>query len=163
MPPDVASFRNAIAHAEFVYTPRPDPMAGDLRMSWGIAILLVALNYSRSKKSTFQKLQFLAHAVRVEEGREEVLGLVSGKYKPSEVSVRVEPALNRAVQFAHAMKLVVIEKGVSISLTDEGAKVAASIESDGDVLKEEIGFLKAVAPKMTDALMKRVWRLEDLL
>ncbi|SFX96700.1 hypothetical protein SAMN04244548_02356 [Paracoccus pantotrophus] len=77
--------------------------------------------------------------------------------------MRVEPALNRSVQFAHAMKLVEIEKGTSITLTDEGAKVATAIECDGDILKEEIGFLKVVAPKMTDALMKRVWRLEDLL
>lgn len=161
--PDTRLFRSAISAAKFIYTPRPDPMAGDLRMSWGIGILLIALQYSRAKKSNFQKLQFLAHAVRVEEGREEVLGLVSGRFKPSEVSVRVEPALNRAVQFAHAMKLIEIEKGTSITLSDEGAKVAAAIERDGDVLKEEIGFLKVVAPKMTDALMKRVWRLDDLL
>lgn len=161
--PDSSLFRNAISSAKFLYTPRPDPMAGDVRMSWGIGILLIALHHSRAKKSNFQKLQFLAHAVRLEEGREEVLGLVSGKYRPSDVSVRVEPTLNRAVQFAHAMKLVEIEKGTSITLTDEGAKAAAAIERDGDVLKEEIGFLKVVAPKMTDALMKRVWRLEDLL
>jgi len=161
--PDEPLFRYAISAAKFVYTPRPDPMAGDLRMSWGISILLIALHHSRAKKSNFQKLQFLAHAVRVEEGREEVLGLVSGRYKPSEVSVRVEPALNRAVQFAHAMNLIEIEKGTSITLTDEGAQTAAAIERDGDVLKEEIIFLKVVAPRMTDALMKRVWRLEDLL
>lgn len=155
--------RHAILGGAFTYTSRPDPMPGDLRMSWGIAVLILALFYSRAKKSNFQKLQFMAHAVRLPEGREEVRGLLSGKYKPTEVSVRVEPSLNRAVALAHALKLVKIEKGTSISLTDDGEKMAAAIVKGDDTLKEEVSFLRDVAPKITDALMKRVWRLEDLL
>ena len=41
-------------------------------MSWGIAVLLLSLLNSRGKKANFQKLQFLAHAVRVSEGREDL-------------------------------------------------------------------------------------------
>lgn len=132
-------------------------------MSWGIAMLILALFNSRGKKSNFQKLQFLAHAVRIEEGREEVRGLLSGKYRPVEVSVRVEPYLNRAVSFAHALGLVKIERGVSISLTATGVDVAHELEKASDLLEEERRFLREVAPKMTDELMKRVWRLEDLI
>ena len=50
-----------------------------------------------------------------------------------------------------------------VSLTDAGAKMAKSILEEGESLKEEAKFLSEVAPRMTDALMKRVWRLEDLL
>jgi hypothetical protein len=155
--------RHAILGGAFSYTARPDPIPGDLRMSWGIGVLLVGLFYSRAKKSNFQKLQFLAHAVRLPEGREEVRGLLSGKYKPSEVSVRVEPSLNRAVALAHALKLVNIERGTSVSLTDTGEKIAATIVKDDYTLRAEVLFLSEVAPKMTDALMKNVWRLEGLL
>jgi hypothetical protein len=105
----------------------------------------------------------MAHAVRLPEGREEVRRLLSGEYKPTEVSVRVEPSLNRAVALAYALKLVEIEKGTSVSLTDAGEKIAEAIVKDEDTLREEVSFLREVAPKMTDALMKRVWRLEDLL
>lgn len=155
--------RDAILGGAFTFTARPDPMPGDLRISWGIAVLLLTLFYSRAKKSNFQKLQFLSHAVRLPEGREEVRGLLSGEYKPTEVSVRVEPSLNRAVALAHALKLVKIEKGTSVCLTDTGAKMVSTIVNGDDTLKEEISFLREVSPKMTDALMKRVWRLEDLL
>lgn len=158
-----SSLRQAILSGAFTYTARPDPMPGDLRMSWGMAVLLLALFYSRAKKSNFQKLQFMSHAVRLPEGREEVRGLLSGEYRPTEVSVRIEPSLNRAVALAHALKLVKIDKGTSVSLTDAGEKMAAAIVEDDDTLKEELSFLREVAPKMTDALMKRVWRLEDLL
>ncbi|WP_434721373.1 hypothetical protein [Mesorhizobium sp. RIZ17] len=157
------SLRNTILGGAFTYTARPDPMPGDLRMSWGIAVLVLTLFYSRTKKSNFQKLQFMAHAVRLPEGREEVRGLLSGEYRPTDVSVRVEPSLNRAVALAHALKLVKIERGTSVSLTDTGEKMASAIVKGDDTLKEEVSFLREVAPKMTDALMKRVWRLEDLL
>lgn len=157
------SLRNTILGGAFTYTARPDPMPGDLRMSWGIAVLVLTLFYSRAKKSNFQKLQFMAHAVRLPEGREEVRGLLSGEYRPTDVSVRVEPSLNRAVALAHALKLVKLERGTSVSLTDTGEKMASAIVKGDDTLKEEVSFLREVAPKMTDALMKRVWRLEDLL
>ena len=154
--------RQTILRGPFTYTARPDPVSGDLRMSWGIAVLLLALFFSRAKKSTFQKLQFLAHAVRLPEGREEVRGLLSGDYKPSEVSVRIEPSLNRAVAMAHALKVVKLERGVSVSLTSTGEQVAAAIVEDHETLLEEVAFLREVAPKMTNALMKRVWRLDYL-
>lgn len=161
--PHESNLREVILDGAFTYTTRPDPMPGDLRMSWGIAMLVLALFYSRAKKSNFQKLQFMAHAVRLPEGREEVRGLLSGKYKPIDVTVRVEPSLNRAVALAHALKLVTVEKGTSVLLTDKGVKMADAIIKDNDTLKEEASFLHDVAPQMTDVLMKRVWRLEDLL
>ena len=131
-------------------------------MSWGIAILLLALLSSRSKKSSFQKLQFLAHAVRIPEGRDDVRSLLGGKLRPLEVSVQVEPWLNRAVAFAHAMKLVSVEKGKSVVLTARGIEVAKSIISNKDILLEEHKFLSEVAPKLTDMLMTKIWRMEDL-
>lgn len=156
-------FRNAVLSGTFTYTPRPDPVPADLRMSWGLAVLLLALLYSKGKKSNFQKLQFLAHSVRLPEGREEVRGLLSGQYRPSDVSVRVEPSLNRAVSLAYGLKLVKIERGVSVTLTDSGKNTAEAIAKAGDLLEEELRFLRDVAPRMTDILMKRVWRLEDLI
>ncbi|UVO40352.1 hypothetical protein KUL72_06860 [Bradyrhizobium arachidis] len=138
-------------------------MPGDLRMSWGMAILILTLFYSRARKSNFQKLQFLAHSIRIPEGREDVRGLLAGEYKPADVSVRVEPSLNRAVALAHALKYVRIEKGTTVSLTDRGIKVAEEILSDDSIFIEERRFLNEVAPRITDALMRRVWRLEDLL
>ncbi len=77
--------------------------------------------------------------------------------------MRVEPSLNRAVAFAHALGMVKIDKGTSILLTDKGAGVAQAIVEQGETLAEEAKFLSEVAPRMTDALMKRVWSLEDLI
>lgn len=122
-----SAFRQAVLGGAFTYTARPEPMPADLRMSWGLAVLLLALFYSRGKKSSFQKLQFLAHAIRLPEGRDEVRGLLSGEYRPADVSVRVEPSLNRAVSLAHGLRWVKIERGVSVVLTSSGVSAVEAI------------------------------------
>lgn len=161
--PNESPFQSALAGATFTFTIRPEPVAGDFRMAWGISVLLLSVFYSRGKKASFQKLQFLAHAVRLKEGREEAVGLIERRYRPLDVSVRVEPWLNRAVAFAHAMGLVTVNKGSTVSLTNGGLQAAELIAVDREVLVDERAFLANVAPKLTDSIMKSVWRGEELL
>jgi hypothetical protein len=156
-------FRQAIKGSTFSFTARPEPVAGDLRMSWGIGILLLSLLYAHGKKGSFQKLQFLAHSVRTPEGREDVQDLMAGKLRVTEVSVRVEPWLNRAVSYAHGLGFVDVTKGKSVSLTEKGREVATALEADKTVFKEEREFLADVAKKLTEAQLTRIWRMEDLL
>jgi hypothetical protein len=153
----------AILTGPFSFNARPEPVAGDLRMSWGIAVLLLGLLNSRGKRASFQKLQFLAHSVRIAEGRDDVRALLQGKLRPSDISVRVEPWLNRAVSFAHALKFISVEKGKSVSLTERGVQVAKEIAASPDMLIEERSYLSEIAPKLTESLLTKVWRMEDLL
>lgn len=147
----------------FSFTHRPEPIAGDLRMSWGLCILLLSLFYCRGKKGNLQKLQLLAHAVRLPEGRADIRAFLKGDLRPTEVAVRVEPWLNRAIAYGHAMKLVSVDKGKTIALLDKGIEVARELETLDALLGEERCFLREAAPKLTEAQLKRVWRMEDLL
>lgn len=161
MPADTAL--KAILRGPFSFTARPEPVAGDLRMSWGIAVLILALLYCRAKKSSFQKLQFLAHAVRLPEGREDVRSMLKGTLHPADVSVRVEPWLNRAVAYAYGLKLVSVDRGKSVALTQAGIQAANAIAQDKELLAEERNFLSEVAPRLTEAQLVKIWRMEDLL
>jgi hypothetical protein len=58
-----ALFRSVVLGGSFTFTNRPDPVPGDLRMTWGIAVLILMLFYSRGKKSNFQKLQWTCHGM----------------------------------------------------------------------------------------------------
>jgi hypothetical protein len=77
--------------------------------------------------------------------------------------VRVEPWLNRAVSFAHALKLISVDRGKSVSLTDKGVEIANAIANNTEVLSEERAFLFEAAPKLTEGLLTKIWRMEDLL
>ena len=157
------SFRQALQGAAFSFTSRPEPVAGDLRMSWGIGILLLSLFYSHGKKGSFQKLQFLAHAVRTRGGRDDVLAMLRGDLRTSDLSVRVEPWLNRAVAFAHGLGLVVVTKGKSVALTDKGREIASAIDANRDIFLEERSFLVEVTKKLTEPQLIKIWRMENLL
>lgn len=114
--PHESPFLEALQGANFSFTARPEPVAGDLRMSWGIAVVLLSLLHSRGKKASFLKLQFLAHSIRTQGSREQVNAVLRGERKTSEVQVRVEPWLNRAVAFAHGLEYVTVSKGKTIAL-----------------------------------------------
>lgn len=156
-------FRKAIEGSRFSFTQRPEPVAGDLRMSWGIGVLLLSLFHANRNKASFQKLQFLAHAVRTAEGREEVRDLMAGNLRAGDVSVRVEPWLNRAVSYANGLGLVNVTKGKSVSLSDKGKDVAETINADKSVFVEERAFLERVAKGLTEVQVSKIWRMEDTL
>jgi len=161
--PRESAFIDAIEGAEFSYTPRPEPIAGDLRMSWGISILLLSLLYSRGQRGSFQKLQFLAHSIRTREGRDDVLSMFAGDLRTSEVSVRVEPWLNRAVNLGHGLGFVNLVKGRTVALTDKGREVATAIDALSESFVEERAFLEKVARRLTEGQLAKIWRMEDLL
>lgn len=138
-------------------------MAGDLRMSWGMGILLLSLFYCHGKKASFQKLQFLAHSIRTRKAREDVRALLGGRLRVGDISVRVEPWLNRAVSYAHGLGFVDVTKGRSAALTDRGREVAGALDADEDIFVEERVFLTEVTKKLTESQLTKIWRLEDLL
>jgi hypothetical protein len=75
----------------------------------------------------------------------------------------VEPWLNRAVSYAHGLGFVDVTKGKAVSLTDKGREVAATLDADRNVFKEEREFLASIVTKLTEAQLTRIWRMEDPL
>ena len=69
MPPD---FLGTLLDGPFELTSRPEPVPGDLRMAWGMALIILILGRSRGKRASLQKLHFMAHSARTKESREEV-------------------------------------------------------------------------------------------
>jgi hypothetical protein len=77
--------------------------------------------------------------------------------------VRVEPWLNRAVAFAKAAGLVVLENGRHVKLTEDGNAALERISSAESVMVEEKAFLAVIAPRATEATIDKVMRMEKLL
>src|ERR1043166_4577806 len=115
-----ASLIDALLDGPFALTPRPEPVPGDLRRAWGIALLILILGSSRGKRASLQKLHFLSHSARMRQTRREVQEVFSGERPPADLVVRVEPWLNRALAFAKGSNLIELEKGKSAKLTDAG-------------------------------------------
>src|SRR5687768_178179 len=104
----------------FRFTERPTPLAGELRPVWRIGLILIILLYSRGQKATLQKLHLLNSVSRSNAPRKAYLRYAEGHAKKDEIIPRIEPSLNRALNFARGQGLLEIEKGKNIKLTAAG-------------------------------------------
>lgn len=141
----------------FTFHKRPTPLPGDLRTTWRIALLLLILFHSRAQKASLQKLHVLNWAARTEASRGLLLRFMSGSAGKDEIVPRIEPSLNRAIDFARGEGLVIVENGKNLKLTDKGVSAAREIGSTGDCLAPEKAFLQ----QMKSFVSER--RIEDLI
>src|SRR5438876_12415673 len=95
----------------FSFERRPAPLPGDLRPAWRIALLLLILFHSRAQKASLQKLHVLNWAARTAGNQKLLLRFMSGAAGKDEIIPRVEPSLNRAINFARGESLVVVQNG----------------------------------------------------
>lgn len=142
---------------------RASPLAGDLRIAWGVAIVLLVVASSRGNRCSFQKLHFLAHAVRTPEARQHALSLLSISSNNLLPMFRVEPWINRAVNFASALGMVSIDGGKSLRLLDGGEGAVSRLSASENILADERAFLRAVRPYATEKNIEEAMRPRNLL
>lgn len=134
----------------FTFTRRPTPLAGDLRPTWRIALIMLILFYSRGKKASLQKLHVLNWACRSVATRSAYSQWVEGRARKDEIIPRVEPSLNRALNLARGEGLIEIDKGKNIKLTAKGITVATKLDEETDCLEAEKIFLRTVKSFTTE-------------
>jgi len=159
MPADLLSL---ILDGPFELQARPEPLPGDLRLAWGIALVVLLLGRSRGKQASLQKLHLLAHSARTRETRRDAERLFSGKLSPAAFVVRFEPWLNRALAFSKAAGLVDLERGKSAKLTAEGVATFDKLTKDEGLLAEEKSFISSIAPLATERNVDKIMRMETL-
>lgn len=157
------SLLNALLDGPFALSRRPIPMPGDLRRTWGIPLVVLILGKSRGKRASIQKLHFLAHSIRTEAARTEVQMVFEGTLKPSDIYVRFEPWLNRAIAFAKGAGLLEMEGGKGAQLTALGLKLFDALYTDNEVFSEEKEFLEIVSVKATERNIEKIMRMESAL
>ncbi len=138
----------------FVFKERPESIPGDLRPLWRIGLVLLMLYAaSRGKRSSFGRLHVLNWALRSDEGRDALLGILKGQLFPGTVVVRIEPSLNRAVDFAHGEGLLKKVGGAHIVLTSHGEAEAKRLFEHKELYVSERDYLEQVGKKLTEKLV----------
>jgi hypothetical protein len=151
---------SALLDGPFTMRSRPEPLPGDLRFAWGVALVVLLLGYSRAQRASLQKLHFLAHSIRTEKTREQAEEVLSGRMRPSDFIVRVEPWLNRAIAFARASELVQLKSGKSVELTTAGRNLFRELSDRTDALQEEKAFLQQARSTATERSIDKIMRME---
>lgn len=148
----------------FTFQERPSPISPDLRIGWRVGILLLFLmDCCRGEKASVGQLHVFNWAILSRRSRSILQKIISGDLLPEMAIVRVEPSLNRAIDYAFGESFVEIEKKdgklkSDIRLTQKGKHLAVAIKNDKDIFKEEKAFMDAIGKGLTKILVTKIFQ-----
>lgn len=144
----------------FVFTPRPKPVPGDLRIAWRLPVTLLGLMHSRGQRASFAKMHVLNDALRSPHSREKLAAIFSGATPAIHWRTRVEPAFSRNLDFMVGEGLLgwtVVQERTGVILTEQGRLAAKAVHAlPTDILAKEREFLEAHAKKITEAFVREL-------
>ncbi|MEA5467206.1 hypothetical protein [Leptothoe sp. PORK10 BA2] len=142
---------------EFSFRDQPVPLQPQLRVIWGLSILVLILHICcRGGRSSVARLHLLNWSLRNNENRERLTELLENRLSPFATLIRCEPGFNRAIEYAIAESLVEVVDGsqnLRIRLLEKGRQLANEIIEE-DCLQAEKAFLREKCVPVTEKLAK---------
>jgi len=146
----------------FSFREQPIPLQPQLRVIWGLSILVLILHICcRRERSSITRLHLLNWAVRDNENRERLIALLENRWSPFVNLIRCEPGFNRAIEYAIAESLVEVVDGsndLRIHLLNKGRQLANEIIAEENCLQDEKVFLREKCSSVTEELAKSLLR-----
>lgn len=144
---------------ELVFTRRPKPVPGDLRITWRLSLTLLALRYSRGHRASLAKLHMLNDALRSEPSKQKLSDMIDGKTPYVYWRMRVEPAFSRNLDFlvGEGFANWMVSAGrTTVKLTAKGKEAAKTVDAANDALQSERSFLSTTGKKVTEGFVRSV-------
>ena len=145
--------------SNITFKSRPESIPGDLRPVWKICVIILMLELaSRGQKASLSKLHILNWALQSKENQTNLLNVILGKETPDTIIVRIEPSLNRALNFAKSEGLVDFIAGKNVQLTGQGLRIASLLLERDDTFIDEKTFLREIGKQnITDQFVTRLF------
>ena len=141
-----------------IFRHRPLSVPGDLRPAWRISVILLLLRKCcRQGRSSLRRLHVLSWAIKDEQVANALVRAIDGEVPPGTVLVRIEPALNRAVDLARGHGLIQRQSSDRVELTVDGKDFADNILNDKLVLGYEKLFAERIRFSVTEDFVTRMF------
>lgn len=147
-------------HRDFIFVLRAEPIPAELRPDWRIALITIMLRKCGwAGSAPLRKLHLICSASLNEESRSMLLRILDGERNSEDVPIRVDPSLNRAVEYAVAEQLV--EARVSsdtfvLKLLSKGIELADKILAETDCMEVEKSFANAIKGRLPNAKVDEI-------
>ncbi|WP_138974272.1 hypothetical protein [Patulibacter medicamentivorans] len=129
-----------------IFTPRPAPVSPRLRPAHRVALLLEMIDKCHGAKATLLQLHAIDTALADPDARRRLAGDDSRDVALS--AVRVDPALNRAVDRAIGEGLLSMNTNATVELTPAGRNALEAVRG-ADILRAERAALAEIPGKIT--------------
>lgn len=146
-----------------VFRQRPVSLPGDLRPVWRIGLIVLLLRECcRGGRSSLRRLHVLSWTVRSSDATTTLLNAIDGEFPPDAVIIRIEPALNRAIDYAIGERLLRRGTKDRVELTPEGKEFADTILNDNLVLGREKRYVEEVGHAVTETFVMKMFDKGEL-
>lgn len=148
---------NEILNQPFSFRQRNQLIPSEIRATWKISLVLIIFHLSAKKNMcSLKKLHVANWITKSEEHLQDFLHWTvdTSQIRPD---IRLEPALDRAIEILVAEKLLKKTKG-KLEITDKGISIAEKIY-ELDVFESEKRDLVLATKKMTEANVERIFKL----
>jgi len=142
----------------FTFNIEPMAIPAELRPMHKIGLILLFLRLNSSAStSSILKIQFLNWVLKIKDLKAQLINETDGKESTYLLKVvHLDPAVNRAVQYAIAENLISLQKTGKIKLTDLGLNIADKIIINEDLFLDEKDYLKKLGKRVSDVQIKNV-------
>lgn len=143
---------------------KPIPIPVDYRPTYKISIILLVLKFCCiGETSSLLKLHLFSWVLKFDKNMDLFQKFILSNYKDEFQVWSIEPALNRALQYAIADNLCELTSTSKYKLTEKGNLFCDSI-LNSEAFEKEITFLKFVGKnKITDSRLNSMikqWKIE---
>lgn len=142
------------AGAGFTFHRRPTSVPPDIRPEWRLPLLLLMVQRCRNHMASREQLHVLNSAVLSAGSRRALLAALGGQISPRSPVLQFEPALDRAIDRALGLGLVVANPQGRIGLTDLGRSIAGAVESNAELFIEERELLSSLPRSLSQATVR---------
>ncbi len=155
---------NSLEYSNIVFDAKPDAVPYNYRISYKVSQLCLIMRIcGRSDVCSLVKLHMISFALISQNNMKRLLDYIEDKGNPP--LVRFDPSVNNALTFAIAYGLIEQQPTAKFKLTSLGCQLADQILNVGDLMVEEIGELKTLSKKLTEARINELidmWRIQDV-
>lgn len=147
------------------FTKRPIPVPYNYRIMYKIAQIVLIMGTCCGKKGcSLEKLHMISMGLSSKEQMDKLINFVNGKAE-NYTLIRFEPALNRAVSFAIAEKIIFRQKNGLLKLTTNGKMFINELKQDNELLILEKEYLKCIGNNLTEEKIMGImtdWRIKNV-
>lgn len=148
---------------QIVFDAKPDAVPYNYRISYKVSQLCLILAMCCSRGGcTLVKLHIISNALNTKAYMDILEAYVNDKI-PFMIA-RFDPAVNRAIKYAIADKLLVQQKNGKFRLTDKGKSLVKKMEKEKDLLVIEKNYLSKLGTRLTDEKLESLisyWRYNN--
>ena len=154
---------NSLQYSDIVFDAKPDAVPYNYRISYKVTQLCLIMHIcGRGNICSLVKLHMISFALISRINMEKLVEFAEGA--SCAPIVRFDPAVNRALTYAVAYRLIEQQPNAKYKLTDSGKRLVEQVKCVDDLMTVEINSLNTLAKKLTESKVDEIvdmWRAKN--